>query len=106
MKRSQRERREGRRRDAKKRTSVGVVSPSIDVSLEMSSVGKLGVVLLLLRPRSLGLGGVELGEVSFVAVRRKKESKIEVSSIREGGMECKDGGRGRRTNRDVQSAAR
>jgi len=48
----------------------------------MSSVGKLGVVLLLLRPRSLGLGGVELGEVSFVAVRRKKESKIEVSSIR------------------------
>ena len=48
--------------------SVGVVSPSVDVRLQMSSVGELGVVLLLLRARSLRLGRVELGEVSLVAV--------------------------------------
>jgi len=49
----------------------------------MSSVGELGVVLLLLGPRSLSLGGVELGEVSFVAERgrrkRRNESQFEIT---------------------------
>lgn len=65
-------------------TSVGVVTPSIDVRLQMGPVGDLGVVLLLLRTRSLRLGRVELGEVSLVAVRRKERGQSAHAKMRGG----------------------
>jgi hypothetical protein len=59
--------------EKRKRTSVGVISPSIDERLKMRSVSDLGLVLLALVLDSVGLGGVELSKVSFVAVRNVKE---------------------------------
>ena len=49
-------------------TSVGIVSPSIDVGLQMLSVRKLSLVFLLLLLVPLLLGLVEITEVTLPVV--------------------------------------
>lgn len=52
---------------AERRTSVGVVPPSVNKGLKMGSVRDLGLVLFTLVLDSICLGCVELGKVTLVA---------------------------------------
>ena len=66
-------------------TSVGVVSPSIDVCLEMLTVLQLGLVFLLEILRSLSLGSVELTKVALVIIQslRVLVDNVRCNSIEE-----------------------
>jgi hypothetical protein len=55
-------------------TSVGIVSPPIDKLLQALPVEHLSLIFFALVTISLGLCGIELGEVTVVQVQRDRES--------------------------------
>ena len=69
-------------------TPIRVVSPSIDVRLQMLPVLQLRFVFLLLVLRPFGLGGIELREVAFVIIQslRMLMNDIGSNSVEEGSV--------------------
>jgi hypothetical protein len=68
--------------DWRRLTSVGIVSPSVDVCLQMLSVRKLSLVLLLLLLVPLLLGLVEVTEVTLPVIKSLRVLMDDIGSNR------------------------